>query len=97
MANENDKKCPMDCARCSFRQNVYCSAQIGLSSYEAITRLAQRIDGLEGKINDILGRADSLIEKLDALQADMLLEPMAQEREEAQTIDSQDNQKEVEK
>ena len=97
MAEENDRKCPKDCARCSFRQNVYCSAQIGLSTHETITRLAERIDSLEAKISDILGHVDSLLAKIDALQADMLLEPMAQDREEAQKIDSHNNQKQVEK
>ena len=88
----NERKCPMDCAKCSFRQNVYCASQIGLSSHEVITRLAERVDKCEDKINDVLARVDKAIGMLESLQADMLIEPMAQEEEAAQTIDSPNNQ-----
>ena len=92
MENNAERKCPMDCARCSLRQNMYCAAQIGLSTHELIIRLMERIEALEGKIHGIIGKVDDLTERLDALQADMLLEPMAQEREAVHTIDSQDKE-----
>ena len=92
MANE-ERKCPMDCARCSLRQNMYCAAQIGLSSHEAINRLTDRLTVVEKKLSGILLRVDKVVAGLEALQTDLLLEPMAQEGEEAQTIDSQNNQK----
>ena len=57
-----------------------------------IIRLTERIEALEGKINGIIEKMDDLTERLDALQADMLLEPMAQEREAVHTIDSQDKE-----
>ena len=93
MANNEERKCPMDCAKCTFRQNVYCSAQIGLSNHEVINRLEEKIDSAEGKINDVLSRMDKVIGMLEALQADMLIEPMAQEEEAAQTEGSPNNQK----
>lgn len=67
----DDRKCPMDCSRCSFRQNIYCSSQIALANNELLRDISR---------------------KLDALQLDNLIEPMAQEREAAQIIDSQDKE-----
>ena len=77
---DNERKCPMDCAKCTFRQNVYCAAQIGLSNFEAIKALTERIGAMEGK--------------LETLQADaLLIDPTAQYGVAAQKIDSQDKQK----
>ena len=75
-----ERKCPMDCSQCSFRQNVYCSAQIGLTMHEMLRSLTQRLNTLESK--------------LDALQADIFIEPMAQQGAVAQIIDSPKNQTE---
>jgi len=70
----------MDCAKCSFRQNVYCAAQIGLSNHEVMKGLAERIAVIEGK--------------LETLQADaLLIDPMAQYRAAAQTVDSPNKKK----
>ena len=72
----------MDCSKCSFRQNVYCAAQIGLSNYEAIKSLNDRIGAIEGK--------------METLQADaLLIDPTAQYGEAAQTIGSQNKQKRI--
>ena len=76
----SERKCPMDCGQCTFRQNVYCAAQIGLSNYEAIKGLMEKVSVIEGK--------------LETLQADaLLIDPTAQFGEVAQKIDSQDKQK----
>ena len=90
MDENKERRCPMDCARCSFRQNVYCAAQIGLSNHETLVRLVEKVGEIESKINAILDRADTVIARLEELQADMLMEPMAQEEEAAQTVGPQE-------
>ena len=72
-----EKQCPMDCSKCSFRQNVYCASQIGLTVYEMLKEFSARLGAMEGK--------------LETLQADaLLIDPTAQLGVEAQTIDSPD-------
>lgn len=71
MADTTERKCPMDCSKCTFRQNIYCSSQIALA-------------------NNVLLR--EIKDQLAALQLDSLIEPMAQNEEAAQIIDSQDNE-----
>lgn len=78
--DDNTNKCPKDCAMCSFRQNMFCAAQFGLSNFETMKGLVERINMIEGK--------------LETLQADaLLIDPMAQEREAAQRIDSPEKQR----
>ena len=76
-----ERKCPMDCSKCTFRQNVYCSAQIGLTVHEMLRVVTQRLNAIESKLN--------------LLQADTLfIEPMAQQGAVAHKVDSPNNQSE---
>ena len=75
MTENEDKKCPRDCKRCSLLQQSYCAAQIALSTMEMIQHLSERFDAIVGQIN-------GLTEKV------RMIAPEAQEGVAVQIIDS---------
>lgn len=75
MAESEERKCPRDCKRCSLQQQMYCSAQIALSTMDMVKSLSDRFDAIVGQINGLVGQVN-------------LAAPIAQEEEAVQTIDS---------
>lgn len=73
---DNEKReCPRDCKGCSLNQQVYCAAQIALSTMDMVKSLSDRFDAVVGQINGLMGQVN-------------LVAPIAQEEEAVQKIDS---------
>lgn len=50
---ENDvRKCPHDCARCTFRQNVYCSSQLALATFESTRRIEELLGQIVSSLSE---------------------------------------------
>ena len=76
MDNNIEKKpCPRDCNHCSLAQQVFCSAQMALSTMDMVKTVYDRMDAVEVMVSSIL-------EQLTVVS------PIAQEGEVAQKIDS---------
>lgn len=52
--NNEERKCPRDCKQCSLAQQVYCSAQIALSTMDMVKAMSDKVDALEPKIDNIV-------------------------------------------
>ena len=74
MAN-NENRCPRDCKKCNLPQQMYCAAQMSLSTMDSVQSLSDRFDAFVAKINGML-------------EGQALVEPKAQEGAAVQKIDS---------
>lgn len=75
MAENEERKCPRDCKKCSMPQQVYCAAQIALSTMDMVQSLSERFEGFVGQINGLQKQIG-------------MFAPIAQEGEAVQIIDS---------
>lgn len=91
--DNNERKCPMDCSKCSFRQNVYCASQIALANNEKLNAILGMMTSNEEVLKSIVEHLEIMAGKMETLQADaLLIDPMAQFRAAAQKVDSQERQ-----
>lgn len=75
MANNEEKGCPRNCRACTLAQQMYCAAQMSLSTMDLVQTIYNRFDAFETKFNELV-------------QTLTLVEPPAQEGAAAQTVDS---------
>lgn len=75
MAENEKRECPRDCKKCTMPQQVYCAAQIALSTMNMVQSLSEKFDAIVGQVNGIQKQVG-------------MIAPIAQEGEAVQIIDS---------
>ena len=75
MDNNDNKKCPRNCKACNLPQQMYCAAQMSLSTMDMVKSLSDKIDAIVGQLSGLL-------------DTQSLVEPEAQQGAAVQTIDS---------
>ena len=55
------RACPKDCRRCSMAQQIYCSTNLTFTSFEIMSKMLERLENIEAKMNDLQGSSDDLV------------------------------------
>lgn len=51
--NQQQRVCPKDCRRCNMAQQIFCATSLTFNSYEVMSKLWERMDSIERKIDAI--------------------------------------------
>jgi len=78
MANNENNNCPHICSQCSMMQQVYCAAQMSLTTMDLVKALSDRFDAF---VAEIKGNTEQ-----------PTVPPVAQEGKAAQKVGPQDKQ-----
>ena len=55
------RACPMDCRRCGMAQQLYCSTNLTFNSFGIMSKILERLDCIEARINDLQTSSDDLV------------------------------------
>ena len=58
---QQSRACPKDCRRCSMAQQLYCVTNLTFNSYEVMSKMIERLERIEGKVNTIQGAENGLL------------------------------------
>ena len=61
MAEAATRACPKDCRQCNMAQQLYCSTNLTFRSFEVMSKMLERLEQLEVRINDFRGSSDDLV------------------------------------
>ena len=78
--NEQQRVCPKNCRLCSMGQQIFCATNLTFNSYEVMSKLWQKMNDLERKI-DAIQNAES-----------EFLSPVTRESVDGGTITHQDDE-----
>ena len=55
------RPCPKDCQKCSMAQQLYCSTNLAFMSYEMVSKVLERLEGIENNIRVMQGVETEMI------------------------------------
>lgn len=61
MAEAATRACPKDCRQCNMAQQLYCSTNLTFRSFEVMSKMLERLEQLEVRINDFRGSSEELV------------------------------------
>lgn len=67
---QNVRACPKDCRQCGMAQQMYCACQLSFTSFEAMSKIYEKLELLEDKVNAIQNAENGFLSPLDAKQAE---------------------------
>lgn len=52
-SQQQQRVCPKDCRKCNMAQQIFCATSLTFNSYEVMSKLWERMDSIERKIDAI--------------------------------------------